>query len=226
MGHDDAGSCVPTVPLFAGLSADEQAGVAQLARPARVRRGETIYAAGDDVSQLMVVHRGRVRISHLAASGREQLLRVLEPGDFVGEGAFISGARPDHFAVALEDAQMCVFRHRDLGGLIERHPSIGLHLLQGVAARLAETERMVATLTSGEVESRLAAYLLELPTSEHGTKVRLPLAKKDIASLLGTTPETLSRRLAQLADQAMIRLDGPRDIALMDIPALLQLAEG
>lgn len=217
-------TCVAIVPIFSGLSTEEQFKVAGIATPARVRRSETIYAAGDDVSQLMVVHRGRVRITHLLPNGHEQLLRVLEPGDFVGEGSFISGGRPDHFAVALSDAEMCVFQHRDLAGLIRRHPVIALHMLQTLSGRLTEAERRITALTSGDVESRLASYLLELPVQDHGTRVRLPLAKKDVASLLGTTPETLSRRLTQFAADGLIRVDGARDVILLDIPALADVA--
>ena len=217
--------CVARVPLFRGLTRDEQVEVAAYARPRRVRRGAVLYRPGDEAAPMMVVHRGRVAISRVAPSGHEQLLRVLGPGDFVGEGAFVSGERPDHQAAALEDAELCTFAHADLGRLLARHPSIGLHLLQGVSARLAETERRMAALASSEVESRLAAYLLELPTSHHGRHVTLPLAKKDVASLLGTTPETLSRRLAQLAEDGLVRLAGGREVELLDVPGLVELAD-
>lgn len=218
-------TCVASVPIFSGLNPEQQFDVAALATPTRVRRGETIYSAGDDVSQLMVVHRGRIRTTHLLADGHEQLLRVLEPGDFVGEGAFLTGGRPDHFTSALSDVHMCVFDHRDLATLVRRHPGVALGMLQALSTRLEAAERRITTLTSGDVESRLAAYLLELPLHGSGTRVRLPLAKKDIASLLGTTPETLSRRLARFADRGLIRLDGVRDLVLTDIPALANVAE-
>lgn len=218
-------TCVAIVPIFSGLSIEEQLDVASFATPTRVGRGEIIHAAGDDVSQLMVVHRGRVRITHLLPNGREQLLRVLEPGDFVGEGAFLSGERPDHFASALSETEMCLFQHRDLAELVRRHPGIALRMLRVLSLRLTEAERRVTALTSGDVESRLASYLLELPTQGRGTRVRLPLAKKDVASFLGTTPETLSRRLAQFTAAGLIRPEGARDIALLDVPALAEVAE-
>lgn len=219
--------CVARVPLFQGLTRAEQEQVAQLARPTRLRRGEPIYVAGADVSQLMVVHTGRVKISRISAEGHEQIVRVLVPGDFTGESSFLTGARPDHHATALEEVSMCVFRHADVGRLVERHPSIGLRMLQGLSLRLEETEARLAAVISGDVTSRLADYLLNLPArgGEGGRTVRLPLAKKDIASLLDTTPESLSRQLRRLSDSGVIAQRPGGIVTITDIDALLGLSQ-
>ena len=214
------------VPLFQGLSREQQWEVAEVARPVQVARGECLYGAGDDVSQLMVVHTGRLKISRVSHDGREQIVRVLEPGDFVGESAFLTGERPDHFATALERGSMCVFRHRDLERLVTAHPSIGLRMLQGVSRRLSETEERLAAVTSVDVGARVARYLVELPATREGgvAVVRLPLAKKDIASLLDTTPESLSRQLTRLQESGVITQEGSRTVRLLDERRLLALA--
>jgi len=220
--------CVARVPLFQALSREEQEAVADLARPARVAKGDRIYSAGDDVSQLMVVHTGLLKISRISADGQEQIIRVLEPGEFVGESAFLNGGRPDHFATALEAGSMCVFRHQDVGALIARHPSIGLRMLQGVSRRLEQTEERLAAATSVEVGGRLARYLLDLPAQhapDGAVSVRLPLAKKDIASLLDTTPESLSRQLRRLQDAGVVDQRGSREVRLLDLDQLLALAD-
>lgn len=218
--------CVQRVPLFRGLSHEEQLQVAATARPTRVRREEQVYAAGADVSQLMVVHTGRIKISRISPDGHEQIVRVVGPGDFVGESAFLGGGRPDHFATALEPGSMCVFRHRDLSALIGEHPSIGLRMLQGVSRRLEETEARLASVISGDVTSRLAAYLLSLPGRRVGPHlvVELPLAKKEVASLLDTTPESLSRQLRRLADSGVLDVRAGRLIGITDVDALVALS--
>ena len=189
--------CVARVPIFQGLTHAEQLEVARTARPTRLSRDEVVYTPGSEVSQLLVVHTGRVKISRIHADGHEQIVRVLGPGDFIGESAFLTGARPDHLATALEAGSMCVFRHADLGRLVRSHPSIGLRMLQGVSRRLEETEARLASVISEDVTARLAGYLMSLPASHAGggVTVTLPLAKKDVASLLDTTPESLSRQL-------------------------------
>ena len=171
----------------------------------------------------MVVHTGRLRISRLSADGAQQLIRVLGPGDFTGETAVLSGRGPDDHAIALGDSRLCVFHHSDLAALIREHPEIGLRMLTAVAERLSETEDRLSALTTRGVESRLAYYLYGLPRArgEHVASVTLPLAKKDVASLLDTTPESLSRALRSLAHKRAISLGAGRSVSITD-PDLLQ----
>lgn len=218
--------CVARVPLFQPLTHDEQLEVASVARPVTVQKGDQIYAPGSREAQLMVVHTGQVKISRISVDGHEQIVRVLGPGDFVGESSFLTGARPDHFASALETGSMCVFRHADLGRLMQEHPGVGMRMLQTVSRRLEETEQRLSAAVSGDVSTRLADYLLGLP-AEHvdgGMHVTLPLAKKDIASLLDTTPESLSRQLRRLTEAGMIEQRRGRRVALTDLDALVELA--
>ena len=221
--------CVALVPLFHGLTYDEQLEIAGVARPTQVAKGQRLYDAGSAVAQLMVVHTGRVKIARLSPEGHEQIVRVLGPGDFVGESAFVLGSRPDHTATALDGGSMCVFRHADLGRLVRQHPSIGLRMLQGVARRLEDTEARLASAISQDVSSRLASYLLSLPARhpEGELVVQLPLAKQDVASLLDTTPESLSRQLRRLQESGVIEQRAGRRVVIVDADALMGLtAEG
>lgn len=220
--------CVAKVPLFQGLTHAQQLEVAGFARPFTLDTFGQVYAAGSQVSQLMVVHTGKVKISRTNVAGHEQVIRVLGPGDFIGESAFLTGARPDHTAEAYAGTELCVFRHADLGRLLEKHPSIGLRMLEGVSQRLDDTEARLASVISGSVSSRLADFLLSLPGkpgAEGSIVVTLPLSKKDIASLLSTTPESLSRQLRKLTESGVISQDTPGNITVTDIAALSALAE-
>jgi len=221
MGHEE--TCVARVPIFAGLTPDQQMEVARFARPIRVAAGEALYAPGRPVSRLMVVHEGSVKISHISPAGIERIVRVLKPGDVAGESAFLTGRWPDHFAIAMTPAEMCVFDHDRLAALVRDLPDIALRMLQTLSTRLASAERLLAAITSSDVGARVAAYLLDLPAapgSDGAVVVHLPMAKKDVASYLGTTPETLSRRLASLADDGVIRLGRGSEITITDVDGL------
>jgi CRP/FNR family transcriptional regulator, anaerobic regulatory protein len=221
-------SCVARVPIFADLSPEQQYKVAAFVRPLHASRGDIVYMAGSDLHRVLVVHRGRIAMRHLTADGREQVVRVLEEGDVVGEAAFVTGAQPDHEAVATADSELCTLNHADLVELVQRHPRIAVRMLQSVTERLVRAERMLAAFATTEVETRLTAWLLDQPSVDDAGRrmVVLPMAKKEIASFLGTTPETLSRRLADLAREGVIDLAGRREIVLLDVPELQARAVG
>lgn len=147
-------------------------------------------------------------------------------GDVVGERAFLTGHRPNDLAVALEEGRMCVFEHADLAVLLRDYPDISQRMLRTLSDRLSSVERLLAAITSSDVNARVAAYLLDLPGTmrDGAATVRLPMAKQEIAAYLGTTPETLSRRLAALSASGLIELHGRREVTILDIDALEHVA--
>ena len=216
--------CVALVPLFAGLTPEQQADVASLARPVTVEPGETFVRAGARHAPLFVVHAGMVKLSRTTADGRSTTLQVLGPGEVGGETWLLTGERPDNDVVALEAARMCVFEPAALDTLVRTFPSVGVALLRSLAVRLHSAERMLAARTLADVGARLAAYLLDCPTTwgAGGTATaHLPMAKKDVATFLGTSPETVSRRLRAFEHDGLVRVRGT-DVEILD-PAGLEL---
>lgn len=208
--YDD--NCVRRVRIFSGLTAQQQDLVATMARPQLLTRGEFVHGAGERTGRMFVVHTGQIKVSRTLPSGRNQLLRVVQPGDTLGEHAFLTGNATLEEAETLEETRLCVFFHEDLTSLIQSYPDIARRMLQTLGDRLAQTEHQL-TFNSQSVDVRIADYLLQQPlirneVSETGVlQVQLPLSKKDIASLLGTTPESLSRALSRLRSKGMLTVD-------------------
>jgi CRP/FNR family transcriptional regulator, anaerobic regulatory protein len=226
MSGDTADTCVALVPMFSTLTVEQQLAVARFATPVKVRAGEAAFARGAARTKLFVLHTGRLRIVRALPDGREQLLRVIEPGEFAGEEAFLGGTGADYAVVAAVDSQMCVFEHRDLPALIATYPAIAMRMLQMVSTRLLDAERRVATLAVSDMATRVADYLLGLPLvrSEGGQYgVTLPMSKREVASYLGMTPETLSRMLARLRKSGAIATDADRAIRILNLDRLVEL---
>lgn len=119
---------------------------------------------------------------------------------------------------------MCVFEPDALETIVRELPSVGVALLRSMAQRLHSAERMLAARTLADVGARLAAYLLDCPTTwdaDGAPTVHLPMAKKDIATFLGTSPETVSRRFRALEHEGLVRVRG-MDVDIRD-PAGLEL---
>lgn len=220
--------CVSLVPLFAGLTPEQQAEVATLARPVTVRSGETFVRAGARQAPLFVVHSGMVKLSRTSADGRTTTLQVIGPGEVGGETWLLTGERPESDVTALDASRLCIFEPTALDTLVRQFPSVGVAMLRALAMRLHSAERMLAARTLAEVGARLAAYLLDCPTVWGAGDVptaRLPMAKKDIATFLGTSPETLSRRLKALEREGLIQVRG-MDVDILDPVGLELRARG
>ena len=110
--------------------------------------------------------------------------------------------------------------------LIEKNPSIAMGMLAVLSKRLRTFTSLIDDLSLKEVPGRLASYLLYLSEKENGTSdLELDITKGQLASLLGTIPETLSRILAKMSAQDIIESDGPR-IRIIDRKGLEDLASG
>lgn len=215
--------CVSLVPIFNHLPRNELVNIADKAAMRTVKRNEFVHRAGDQSNQLNIIHQGKVKVYRLSEDGKEQLVRILQPGDFTGELALFSPGQHDSYAQALEDAQVCTISRDDLSGLMLEHPAIGMYLLSELAQRLGSSEKQTAAIATESINSRIALYLAKLSEDTKSRDITLPMSRKDLASYLGTSPETISRRLTDFEDAGWIAQTGQRVIHIVDLDALLLL---
>lgn len=222
--HGDANrSCVSSVPIFNHLEVEQLQDVMQVVKSVTYKRGEILFHAGDESDSLYIVNQGHVKIYRLSDLGREQLVRLLYPGDFTGELALFKATVLENFAEAVEDSQICVIKRDDLQQLLLKYPSISIKVLNEFANRLANSEKQSASFVSEKVETRIALFLQEQSKKQATNTIELPMSKKDLASYLGTTPETLSRRLSDFEASGAIVQNGQRKITIKDDAQLIQV---
>lgn len=218
--------CISKVPIFNHLGHGEMLEVLKKSRQMTFKKGELIYHDGDKLEFLYIVHVGRVKIYHLFESGKEQLLRILEPGEFMGELALFADKVLDNYAEALEQTEICAIHRSDMQDLMKTHPAIPLKILSTFSERLEEVEELVGQLSNHDVETRTASYLIRLAETKESLKIVLPMSKKDLASYLGTTQETVSRRLAAFQTNGWIEQKGHRNIEILNQKELEKVAQG
>jgi CRP/FNR family transcriptional regulator, dissimilatory nitrate respiration regulator len=214
------------IPLFEGLPPDQQQELAAISLEKRFKRGQTIFSEGDPGAGFFVVSSGKVKIYKLSFEGKEQILHIFGPGEPFGEVPVFEGRRFPAHAVALEDSSFLFFPRQAFIDLIRNNPSLALSMLAVLSRRLRRFAALVDDLSLKEVPARLAAHLLYLSNEQDGSdSVRLDIPKGQLAALLGTIPETLSRILAKMTKQGLVEGDGPR-ITILDRDVLAELAEG
>jgi len=213
--------CVSLVPLFNHLDIEDQRKVNGLTRHRVVAKGEQIFSP-DGEAQLVILARGALKVYQLSASGKEQLLRIVEPGGYEGENQLFGAANTASFGEALVPSEVCVLRQTDFNKLLEEYPKIALKLLKINAEKSLRTEQQTQFLAMEKVEERLAAYLLDLSLVANSETITLPMKMKELAAFLGTTPETLSRKFKLLEAQDLIVRD-KKQITILDQDGLEDL---
>ena len=212
--------CVSLVPLFVDLPEKDQLKINSLASDRRYQKGETIFQPGDE--KLQIVARGNMKVYQLSASGREQLLRVAQPGDYEGEAQLFGLENDSFFGQAMENTEICSLSKADFNRVLMENPQLSLKLLELSAQKLLATERQTQFLAMERVEERLASYLLDLAKVAGSDQFQLSMKMKDIALYLGTTPETLSRKFKLLEKMGYLKRTG-KQVKILDEDGLLDL---
>lgn len=220
---DSHKACVSLVPIFNHLEDEQLNEIMVTTQSVSYKKNELIYHAGDESDSLYILNKGKVRIYRLAESGKEQLVRMLKPGDFTGEMALFSESTHESYAEALVDTKICMIKRSDLQEFLLKYPSIALKVLAEFSNRLEASEKQTTRFSTEKVETRIALFLAEsLNEEESGiVELTLPMSKKDLASYLGTTPETISRKFNDLEERGYIKQITHKRIKIIDLDGLL-----
>ncbi len=217
-------------PLFSGLMDDELARVRVIAKDQFYDRGKIVFSEGDDGDGFYIIASGKVKIFKVSPDGKEKILHIYGPGHPFGEVPVFSGSQFPAHAETLLKSHLLFFPRASFVALISAHPSLAINMLGVISLRLREFSVQIENLSLKEVPGRLAAYLLYLSKEQTHTnpsgdrQVRLAISKVQLASILGTIPETLSRIFARMSQQGLISVDG-KEIHLHDIEGLMTLAK-
>lgn len=218
---------IAAIPLFKGLAEDQLCQLSTIVIERTYRRGQTIFSEGDEGNGFYVVSSGRVKIFKLSHEGKEQILHIFGSGEPFGEVPVFSGEHFPAHAETLEESKILFFPRSAFIELIKKHPSLALNMLAVLSKRLRRFTALIEDLSLKEVPGRLSAYLLYLSeTKNRSANLTLDISKTQLASLLGTIPETLSRILARMSAEDLIESDGHRTIKIRDREGLEALASG
>jgi CRP/FNR family transcriptional regulator len=200
---------------FAGLSGAAAARLARDTTELVFKRGQTIFHAGAPSHVLYVIRAGRVKVSSIGKQGEELVLRLLGPGEVLGFRPLLSDEPHNATGEAVEDTTLCVVPAATLKALLRESPEFVLKVLTKLARELRITEEMMMDLLYRPARQRVAGVLLKLVDDNSAAPDPLTIAsshlrRKDMASMAGTTPETLSRILRSLADHHVLTLTRDR----------------
>ena len=203
------------VPLFAHLNPEELVRVSQAVRAKSYPKNSVILFEDDPGDALFILVSGQVKVVLIGEDGREVILAMLHEGDFFGEMSLIDDQPRSAHVIATEDASMLVLRRDDFRTAMDEVPRIALGLLQALSRRLRRADDKIGGLVLLDVTGRLAKLLLQLSDDNDGITIARRLTHQQLAQMIGSSRETVSRTLRDLTDRGLIEINR-RTMAIRD----------
>ena len=213
------------VSIFSRLSDDQLRLVGAHLGARSFARGETVFHQGSDGDVLYLIVQGQVRIYTISQLGQELSVKIFRAGDFFGELALLDGQPRSASAVAMCPTRTLTLHRRAFREAVGTMPDIAVLVLEELSSRLRRTNTYIEHLASHSAPQRVVRTLLDL-ADQHGvgegggtTRIDLHLTQDDLASLAGTTRETVNRVLSGLRDQGLIQIERAR-VSVLNLPQL------
>lgn len=176
-------SCVEIVPIFKKMTKAELEEIIDISTHRVYQKGDLIYQAGNQENNLYVIYEGQVKIYRLSDDGKVQVLRLLGPGEFMGELSLFSQQPMEDFAEALVPTTICVINGPKLTTKMMKYPNIALKIVEELSKRLANMEKLVENISLHSVEWRVAQALLNMANEVN--EIELLSTKANLASQIG-----------------------------------------
>ncbi len=192
-------------------------------------RGKILYQPGDSAKYVYIIHSGYVRTYRLSPEGREVTFGLLGEGNLFGELPIISNALQNSFAEVMEEAEVSLLPRNVFEEMVSRRPDVAYNIMVRISERLYQAEDLIEDLVNRDVSSRVARVLIQLADrfgrqQNTSTIIDLRLPYQEIANMVGSTRETVTRAISQMQQNNWVRLESGR-LHLIDRDALSLLGE-
>lgn len=189
----------------------------------RLARGQTLIWEGDDSVVVANVIEGVLKLSTSLGDGREQIVGIAYPSDFIGRPF---GRRSCQSVTALTDSKLCLFSRVEFDAFARSQPDLEHELLQRTLRELDRARSFMTLLARKTAAERVATLLLDVAQrlGQPGERIELPFTRQQMADLLGMTIETVSRQLSRLKRQGIVALPDRRGLVIRDQAALAATA--
>lgn len=220
-----------SIPLFAGLDAEQLGKIAQLARVQIFSPRTVVVSQGEPATALFAIVHGRLKVASCGPDGRDTVLGIMAEGEVFGEVALLDGGLRSATCTAIERCELLAIQRSEFMTLLDSSPSIAVKLLDVLAKRLRRLSQRSEDAAFLDVPSRLARSLCDL-ASRFGEQLRSPaqeirislkLSQQELGDLVGATRESVNKHLSDWTRQGLMRVQDGRMI-ISDIESVRRLA--
>jgi CRP/FNR family transcriptional regulator, cyclic AMP receptor protein len=216
MTESSAATLLKQVSIFQGLNDREIAHLEGILRVKQAPKDTVIVNQEDVGTTLFIIEEGRVKVVLYGESGREITLSMFKPGDFFGEMSLLDGQPRSANVIAVEDTKLLALERPMFVKYVHEFPQAAINILAEMSARLRRADAIIGNLALLDVFGRVARFLREMAAkdgveTDEGIVVKDRPTQQDIASMVGTSRETVSRAINEFARRGYLVLEG-RDI--------------
>jgi CRP-like cAMP-binding protein len=215
--------------LFSDLPREDLDTLSQHKTCIRYKKGQTLFYEGTRPMGLFCINSGKVKVYKISSEGKEQILKLAKPGDFLGYRALISEEFYNSSATVIEEGAMCYIPKSDFLEILQKNPAFFRRMAKRVASELGMMEQKLVTIAQKSVRERLAATLIMLKETygmegDESDLIDIALSREDLANIIGTATETVIRLLSDFKTQKLISLQGKK-IKVLDHKGLIREAD-
>lgn len=220
--------CSKKISIFSILKEEHLAKITSGIHRKSYKKGEIIFKEGDIADRLYLINSGKIKIYNYTKEGNEQILYLLTEGDFTGDSNLFNKGQHKFSAEALVDTNICILTKDAFDEIIRNNPDIALQIMQLVYEKVTVLEDSVQRLGNKDIESRIAGLLISF-IKDFGKPIDkrvfldIPLSREDMANQIGSSRETVSRKLQALQNEGIITLDGNKRIIIENLERLEEL---
>ena len=205
------------VPLFSLLTGEQAQSIAEGVVKRRYRRGEVIVEQGTKSNALYILLTGRARVVTADARGREVILAVLQPGDYLGEMSLIDNEPHSATVRAEVQCDVLVLGRPEFTRCLPENSSLSYAIMRGLVSRLRAADRQIESLALLDVYGRVARALLDM--SGEGAEYKLirnKVSRQDLAKVVGASREMVSRVMKDLEERGFIQTQENGAVHIME----------
>lgn len=206
------------VSLFRDVQDEELERLAALVTERQVPKDAHIVTQSEPGDAMFVIAKGRVKVVIYGDNGREVILTLLKSGEFFGEMALLDDLPRSANVIASEDSTVLMLRREQFADFIAKNPPFALNVMAELSRRLRRADEIIGNLATLDVYGRVAHIMIDLAKkdgveTEEGILIKERPTQQDIASMIGTSRETVSRVLSEFQKRGFVEMRG-REILL------------
>ena len=209
------------------LNKEELLKMAECKTSHTIKKGEPIFEEGDTTNGIFCIKDGVCKLTKLSANGKDQIVKLVKPGELLGQRSLISEEPTNLSAVALEDMEVCFIPKKEIMEFFNENNQFSMNVMKTICGDLKDADDHMVSLAQKSVKERLAETLLHLEDTfgknEDGS-LHIQLSREELAGMIGTATESCIRLLSEFNKTGLIELIGKK-IAIVDRNKLKRMAE-